>query len=352
MKKAKIIIADEEPKFCFSLLQGLIEIYHDHADIEVITDPTYYKDLFSNPQRADILVISESFYDSSIVNHDISHVILLNLSNKNSVSDRIDVDNVTSVFRGAGIKSIVKVITSFAPLKGNTNEFGTKIICVCSAGGGVGKTTLSMALSLSLAQNYKKKVLYINAGYFHSFQRLLDNKNPISNTTYKHLFTDNKSIYADIKDEIRKEGFFYIPPFKASLMSLNIDFSIYGSIIRSAKESKDYDYIVVDSDAPFDNCFTDFIGMSDNVIFVLKATPSSMYSTKILVSNISGISTTDKYLFTYNDFVGEPDEVTSISPANLPYTISGLIEHIEGIDKLTLKEISKEPGIQKLSVMV
>lgn len=76
---------------------------------------------------------------------------------------------------------------------------------------------------------------------------MLENHSPITAAdVYAKLAAGGENIYSDIKHVIRKELFSYLPPFKAALMSLGINYSIYEKIILSAKKSGDYDYIVVD----------------------------------------------------------------------------------------------------------
>ena len=55
----------------------------------------------------------------------------------------------------------------------------TQTILVYSAGGGDGKTTISLGISSCLAMAHKK-VLYIDAEFVQNFQFFLQNKTPIS----------------------------------------------------------------------------------------------------------------------------------------------------------------------------
>ena len=110
---------------------------------------------------------------------------------------------------------------------------------VTSAAGGVGKTTVAMGVAACLAQNYKR-VLYINAARLQNFQYALDNSSPITSPdVYANLLNAQDNAYNDIQHIIRKEKFSYLPAFKAALMSLGLDFSIYSKLALSAKGSGD-----------------------------------------------------------------------------------------------------------------
>lgn len=84
-----------------------------------------------------------------------------------------------------------------------------------------------MGVAACLAQNYKR-VLYIEAARLQSAQCMLKNDAPISSPDiYTKLLNPSESIYEEIKHVIRKEGFSYLPPFKAALLSLGLSYSVY-----------------------------------------------------------------------------------------------------------------------------
>ena len=63
-------------------------------------------------------------------------------------------------------------------------------------------------------------------------------------------------IYAAIKHTIRNEMFSYLPPFRASLLSLGLEYSVYEKIALSAKNTGEYDFIVIDAENSFDENLT------------------------------------------------------------------------------------------------
>jgi len=142
-----------------------------------------------------------------------------------------------------------------------------------------------------------------------------------------------------------------LPPFKASLMSLGLDYSIYGKIAQSAKKSNDFDFIIIDGNSEFDYEKTSLIELADRVMIVTGQNEASVYATNLLVSNINGIGS-DKYVFVCNNFRKDEDNAL-ISPAVSPkFTVSQYIDHFSHYGSLKIEDISNDDGIRKASILV
>lgn len=69
MSKARVIIADTDINYIIPLQLKFAEEFFDAIDLEVISDRSYFEKLFAVPQKADILIVSEELYDSSLQRH-------------------------------------------------------------------------------------------------------------------------------------------------------------------------------------------------------------------------------------------------------------------------------------------
>ena len=301
--------------------------------------------------RTEILIVSEDLYDPALQKHNISSLFVMMEQYEAEQTDEL---NVNRIFKYTSIKEIFNEIVGksggiLSADLGKKKE--PQIILVYSAAGGVGKTTVALGMAACLTQNYKK-VLYINAGWLQSFQRLMENRSAISSQdVYAKLGDTGGSLYEKIKHVLRKELITYLPPFKASLMSLGLSYSVYERLARSAKQSGDFDYIIVDSDSEFDEEKAALIDAADRVVIVTKQSASSVFTTNLLVSSISGVKS-DKYVFVCNDFVAE-DSNALISPdANLQFSISEYVEHINNYDSLKVQSFAQVGGLQKVSFLV
>lgn len=351
MAKPRVIIADTDIIYIIPLQQKLIEEYFGKIDLEIISERNYYEQFLSSPQKADILIISESFYTPEIQKHNIGNIFLMT---EEYAEKQINAQNVTSIYKYTSIREVLNVITgkSSASLHIlNSVIKKTQIILFYSASGGTGKTTIALGISECLNKSYKR-VLYINAAYLQSFQALLSNTSPIVATdVYTKLAMSNRDAYSAIKSEIRSEGFCYVPPFKAALMSLGIEYAVFERIATSAQKSGDYDYIVIDTDVAFDNDKVRLIDIADKVIIVTKQNRLSAYATKTLVSNINGVGS-DKYIIICNDFNEDSGNALIASDMANRFAISDYIEHLPYCDQMSVSDLANENSIQKVTFLV
>ena len=132
-------------------------------------------------------------------------------------------------------------------------------------------------------------------------------------------------------------------------MSLGLDYSIYEKIALSAKESKDFDYVIVDADSEFDEEKASLIAIADKVVIVTNQNAASIYATNILVSNINGISA-EKYAFICNDFIKNEDNAATAMSTK--FQINEYVEHIDNYDELKADWLSSINGIKNVSILV
>lgn len=353
MSKPRVIIADEDENYIIPLQFKFVIEFFNKIDLEIITDRIYFENFFSKPQNAEILIISDALYDSTLQKHNIQNIFVMMEQFDEGGTGEL---NVNQLFKYTSIKEIFNEIIGKSAGALNlaaVEKKETKIIVVTSAAGGVGKTTVAMGVAACLAQNYKR-VLYVNASRLQNFQNMLDNKTMLSSPeVYSKLmnFEDNINIYTDLAHVVRKEIFSYIPAFKASLLSLGLDFSVYRSIIMSAKRSEAYDFIVVDLENSFDEKYTELLDIADKVIIVTMQTKQSVCHTNLLVSNINGVNS-EKYIFVCNNFNAEDENALIRPEIDMKFTIENYIEHVNMIDKTKLMGYAQIQGIQKTALLV
>lgn len=351
MAKPRIIIADTDINYIIPLQLKFVEDYFELVDLEIITDEDCFNELFSTPQNAEILIVSEELYKQSVQRHNISHTFLM--TEQYEEDQTVDL-RVNFIFKYTSIKEIFNEITGkSADVLNIKREYKqeTEVVLFYSASGGTGKTTLAMGVAASLTKNYKR-VLYVNAARLQSFHHFLENKATITETeVYARLTNPTESIYHEIKHVLRKEIFNYLPPFKAALMSLGLQYSVYEKFILSAKKSGDYDFIVVDADVTFDEEKAQLLNLADKVVVVTKQSMAAVSSTNVLVSNINGISS-DKYIFICNDFDKQADNALISPNISLKFTISDYVEHFRYFDSMKPDDLSKEGCIQRTAFLI
>lgn len=353
MKKPRVIIADTDAAYTIPLQLKFVEEFFNQIDLEIITDCQYYEKLFSVPQSIDVLIVSEDLYSDSLQRHSIRHTFMM--------QEEMDQGETTAsllVNRIGKYSSMKDIFNEIVGKSSPTFDFSNQgkkaepqIILVTSAAGGVGKTTVAMGLCAALAKNYKR-VLYINADRLQNFQAKLTNPSPITaNDVYTKLLTGSKNLYGDIRHVIREEGFQYLPPFKAALMSLGLSYQIFEQFALSAKKSRSYDFVVIDADSTFDEEKTRLIDAADKVIIVTDQRRTAVFATKRLYESISGASG-EKFLFVCNNFDRDADNALTDPSLRLGFAINEYLQHVHNFDKKNMDALSRENDVQKLAYLL
>lgn len=350
MANPKVIIADTDINYIAPLQYKFINDFFNNIDLEIITDRQYFSEYFSRPQSAEVLIVSEDLYDLSIKRHDIKNIFLMSEDMDDGATGDL---SVTRLYKYTSIMEIFNQIVAKSARElaaGAVEKKETQIILVTSACGGVGKTTVAMGLAASLAENYQR-VLYINASGMQNFQYLLEDEEPIQGTqVYSALYNPTDNVYLDIKSEIRKKAFDYLPEFKAALPSIGIDNSIFLKIAASAKNNRDYDFIIIDADSTFNEEKFNLMDGADKVIVVTDQSVNSVNGTNHFVSNVNGIHS-EKYIFICNRFDKDSFNAllgTEVAPK---FSVTEYISNIETNTFIKPEDVLAGGDIRKLAFL-
>lgn len=344
MAKSTIILADIDENFLTPLELKFLEELDDKIELEIITEPAYFREYFSSPKGVDVLVVSEELYSSELQKHNINNIFVLTESIDEGGTEDL---GVKKIFKYTSTQEIYKEVSLLSSIDNNrVIEKETIIVLVYSASGGAGKSTIALGISASLAKSFNK-VLYINAQRLNSFQHNLANTAAIPNSSVFEFADTSGNMFGRINHIIRNEGFDYLPPFSMALPSIGLDFSVYAELAKSAKLSKKYDVIVMDTDCVFDKEKADLITLADKVIMVMQQTKNSVFATDMLLKNIS-CNDNEKYHFVCNDF----KETESNALASSNYVINEYIKHFDNFDSMTINDIGKQQDIQKVSYLI
>ncbi len=358
MSRARVIIADTDISYIMPLQLKFAEEFFEKIDLEIVTDEIFFREMFLKPQKADILLISENLYDESIRRHDISHIFILTEqpgdAEQGEEQRRNEEPGVLYLFKYTSMKGIFSVILSrsgecLTGIPAVKKE--TQIIVVCSGCGGTGKTTVALGLSACLTSDYRR-TFYLNAARIQVFQHMLRNKSPVSERDVYIRLSDAADLsYEDIRHVVRREGFSYLPQFRASLLSLGMRYSVYRKIISAVKQSKEYDYIIVDADVAFDEEKAALIDMADRVIVVTDQSRASVYATEMFLSNLRGAGD-EKYIFVCNNFREKERNALISGDEPMRFTVNEYVEHMDDYDSMTCGDLAALSGIQKIAFLV
>lgn len=345
MGKLKIILAETEETVLSALEIKFLYELKDTAELEIISSESYFNQYFSTQQRADILVCGQDLYSPELKRHDIAKIFLLCENPTPGGTADLGVERVNKYSNPQIVMDQVLNGTSLSKTKNDP-----LIILVFSACGGTGKTTVAMGISAAMAKDFKR-ILYINAERINTFQYRLHGSSSIPNAALKELSHPGEDVFQRIKHIIRKDGFDYLPPFPMAISSMGIPFSVYEKIAVSARNSREYDAIIVDTDSTFDEQKASLIAKADRVIVVLNQKKSSVFATNKLLSNMN-CNDSSKYFFVCNAF--EPHSGATQKPSDVTpkFAVSGSIGLINNIDEMDINQIAANGDIQKTAYLV
>ena len=352
MSRPRVIIADEDRGYIIPLQLKFVKEFFNQIDLEIITDRQYFLDLFSKPQRAEILILSDELYDSSLQKHNIGYIFVMTEQSEEGGTEEL---NIHKLYKYTSVKEIFNEIVGKGKgvlhIKRDEKQ-QTQIILVTSANGGAGKTTIAMGVSAFLTKYYKKRVLYLNASRLQNFQYMLDNDTPLTSPEiYAKLQNPTSQIYEEIRHVLRKESFSYLPTFKAALMSMGLEYSVYGKIALSAKKSGDFDFIVIDAECTFDEDKARLLDAADRVIIVTEQNVNAAAAVNALISNINGTNS-DKYIFVCNKFEKGAYNALISPDVTLKFTVNEYVDKFAVNGVPGCEELSEKDGIKKTAFLI
>lgn len=337
----RIMIADRDNKYCLILQSWFLENYGELVDLEVITDVDYYRSVFETRHEINLLLVSRDFYNAFSPGEFAGKVIVLEESNSHLQSDSV---NNLSVDKYADTELIFRTVANYintGAVENNGKKITTKLVLVTSASGGVGKTTIALGLCSSLSR-MGKRVLYMDAEYLQTFGLYLEDGAPIADDSFYEIFESGQPIqFGHMKRVIRKQGFFYLPPLRKPLISIDRDISVFTDMMRTALASKEYDYVLVDSGKEYSVDKARWMSMSDVVVLVTEHDARCKTDYQMLRQEIVDFTPSKYYMIcnkVENDIVDtiEGDDVLQLSVKKWNHTSRKSLEEL-GINRDILK---------------
>lgn len=356
MGKIRIILADTDDHYVHSLQIRFAEEFSDRIDLEIITDIDCYAELLETPQHAEILVVEERLYDPSLNRHSFENIYVLQSGEPEKSEERLQAGSgnsssskITRIYKYSSIPEIFSEIVGKSgltvPAAGSESP---QLILVTSASGGVGKTTIAMGLCIGLSRSYKK-VLYIGAQHLQTFSCLLDHPDPIEDPeVYAAMSAEKGNIYSLIKGYIRREDFSYLPPFKSSLISLGLPFSLYLEVADAARKSGEYDFVVVDTESVLNEEHMKLLEAADRILVVVKQSVCAAAAAGLYVRNI-GRTATERYLFVCNEF--RRDAYNALNcPEHPPlFAVDEYIPAFDGQETVSSRRMAQDESIRRIA---
>lgn len=344
MKKPVVMLVDTDENYLMPIELKILEELEE-VELMVISDTQYLKEYFSIPRKIDILIINERLYDTQLQRHTIGNTfILIEDSYRNEI---VEQTNIHTIYKYTSVKEIFSQVFSNGYIEVNKGENDAKVIMVYSPAGGSGKTTVSLGLAATL-KKLNRNVIYINTENIQSFNFLLENNIYCRPGLDKYLVSKDDSLSNFLDESIYNKPFDYVLPFKQSLSSLNIRFDEIKFLIEKLKETRKYQYIIVDTSNEFNKEKTMLMAYCNKVLILSEQNKSGAIKLNRLKSNID-CSDSSKFIFVCNKYKEEENYLIKdefIRNCNITEYINFFNE-----DDINIENLSRSTCFNKLTYM-
>ena len=169
------------------------------------------------------------------------------------------------------------------------------------------------------------------------------------NEGYRALKNDTGHMYEDIRFTLHKEGFSYLPPFSTTLDARNLDFTIYRKIIQNAKESGEYDFIIIDVEAGYSRWRIQLLQDSDKVMLITLQDDVSTNKMRYITQCLD-FGDNEKYMVICNKYNEKNENQYFQSELQTRFSIKEYIDEIS-TPLVTTRQLAQLNGIEKMSYM-
>lgn len=349
-EQLKMVIAETDLNILAPLHTLMVSQLKNQVLVYAVTDALHLEECFSRIKSADILLISQQLADTDLHEWDIREIYILTES---AVGNDAEQDNVRSIYKYSSPDSILREVVSISRTDiqlAGSEEASCRMLAVYSPEGGAGKTRISQGLAWCLHE-MRSRVLYIDAQWLQTGHCYIDD--PMGTELSlpgADPEDETADLYGAVRSQIREKGFSYLPPFKAALISLNIEFGIYEKLAYAAARSGEYDHVILDTDSSFDIYKSSLLTAADTVVVVVRQGKDHAAALEALVKNIRP-SVLRKFVLVCNDLTGDK-EAGSFPESTEFVMVPEYVEHIEGIDHMDISEYAQSKGIRRLARLV
>lgn len=323
-KRPVILVVDTDEGYVNALEIKLIKKYIDKADLEFITDRRYLQEYLETDPIVAVLVVGETVYTQELQQLlPVYTFVLTDETGKEKLGDQI-----YGIFRYSSGQNILHTIESIVPdsffeeqicdeLDDFTDdsdfnldqESNVEVILVTSAAGGVGKTTVALALTMIAAENGRKS-MYLNLDYISDYDRwLMKSKDGLG--------TQILAVNREISDQSKEED------------KLNVLYKM----IRSQK----YDTIIIDININNRMLLNQILERSNLILLITGNNNSEIYSSNKLYRQLNSKWINKSIFVCGNDNVRTCDE----RGKSAEYKIEKYISHMEDYETLIADDLKE-----------
>lgn len=288
MSNIKLLILDDDSDYSNNLSTFLS---HNYSQVFIVSQLNNNLSDLENcikQSNADIILTTESYYNR-----------IKNIFNKIIVVLSVGMDNFNyngcpTIFKYTDANKIAAELTALYADDGhallNRNSQKGMVVCVYSAAGNIGKTTISLGIS-SLCAGSGLSVFYLNLERCQSTGLILEDNNEysFSDVIYYAKCSDG-NFNSKVPSMTSFDNNYNIHYFKSPNNSFEMDELTpdnIKTIINCLKESGQYDLIIVDMDSQFNSNAIEVFNISNEILYIINDTEICLHKTKIFLNDLN-----------------------------------------------------------------
>ena len=337
MAKISLVIVEPDRPYITSLTDFFSERYGDKLKITCFTEVQYLEKYFQKNKKIDILLIKPEMYYEEIPKQLIRNIIIL--SGKKDLTEFKGYPIVKKYQTGEELyKELLNIYTTnnsgVDQILENSNK-EVSITTVYSPIGGIGKTTIAIALALTLCK-LSKAVLYLNLEDIQSTPAFF-------NCTCSRNLSDLLYFVKDRNDKFQEKlqtivlkditsGLNYFGPVDSVLDIEDLNSEDTKFLMESLYKTNRYEYIIIDLSSRFNSNYNEILSKSSKVLIPIGQDKLSSVKLDNLLKQTDKL---DNFYFIINKYREENDIILPQSLVKEKKPIIQNIYYDENLEKLS-----------------
>lgn len=338
MRKPLVVLADPDEGYIELLLLELLSELGNDADCHLITNEEYYREFAQSNKETDVLVVVERWHGTIDVRNVVQRYVLC----EQEPPEITQLPGLKGLYKYSSPESICREVVRIG-LRNKLAEMkrggGSQLVAFCSPVGGAGTTSLALATSAALHEN-GLSALFVSLDELGSFAALLHEGSALSYEEFRALRKGGARAYQDLKGILGHKRFDFLAPLEGSFASdcptsdLLFDFAV------AARDSGDYDFIIVDMSSAMGTGAVGRISKANRVVVPVLSDPLSLYKYSEFCKMVD-CSNTAKFLFVEN-------KAKSDAGKSLDFCEEA-VDLLAGNQVITFDALSKCPGVKAIA---
>ncbi|MCM1082608.1 MAG: AAA family ATPase [Clostridium sp.] len=341
MAKKNILFVCFDDEYIITIEYKFAQLVGQQANVEFISEEKAFQRVLSMQKKFDIMILPK--------NISVDKLDIYRNTKKYYLIDDVAEGNAPEyIYKYYSVKNIIeKIDSTLMNHDMSEGSKGTKVVGVFSVAGGTGKTIAALSISNKLACE-GKRVLYISTVAHQDFSYYLNCGEVLGAAFCYQCSINVKNALKIVQQEIKTEGFDFLPPFKNLPVSYQMTFETYVQIINYFKNNNSYDYIVVELSSELHADKLAFLKNCDRKIFI---TTQDMVAVKKLEAFLSNMLDFNQNLvFVCNRYKKEQYDYLSASDVLRNYEFSEFIEEYQGA--LALENVKNSQLFNKTVICI